>query len=226
MKTNDIEVQFDSIAKDYDSQRRKFIPCYDDYYITSTNFIASSIPKPQKVLDLGAGTGLLTKYVYDHFPDSEYTLVDISKQMLEIATKRFEGLSNFKYEVVDYSKSLPNEDFDLVVSALSIHHLSERDKKQLYSNVYKVLPPNGTFLNLDQFNASSDTMNEMYNSWWYRSIINSDLPKSEYDRWLKRRELDKENTIVETMNMLKDVGFNVVECIYSYMKFGVIVAIK
>ena len=135
-------------------------------------------------------------------------------------------MSNFKYEVVDYSKSLPNEDFDLVVSALSIHHLSERDKKQLYSNVYKVLPPNGTFLNLDQFNASSDTMNEMYNSWWYRSIINSDLPKSEYDRWLKRRELDKENTIVETMNMLKDVGFNVVECIYSYMKFGVIVAIK
>ena len=44
--------------------------------------------------------------------------------------------------------------------------------------------------------------------------------------WLQRRELDRENTIQETLELLKQSGFKQAECIYSYMKFGVILAIK
>lgn len=52
--TNRITNQFNSDAKAYDSKRRIFIPCFDDYYINSTKFIASVINKPSRVLDLGA----------------------------------------------------------------------------------------------------------------------------------------------------------------------------
>ena len=34
------------------------------------------------------------------------------------------------------------------------------------------------------------------------------------------------NTIYETIDMLKKSGFKNVECIYSYLKFGVILASK
>ena len=58
-----IEAQFNLIAEEYDCNRRKFIPCFDDYYENSTKFIISSIKKPKKVLDLGAGTGLIDERI-------------------------------------------------------------------------------------------------------------------------------------------------------------------
>ena len=226
MKTKKIAEQFDLVSSEYDLQRKKFIPCFDDYYITTTDFIAKSIPKPDKILDLGAGTGLLSKYFYEHFESAEYTLVDVSDKMLEIAKKRFDGLNNFKFQILDYSEILPDEKYDLIVSALSIHHLGNNEKSDLFQNIYNALPEHGVFVNYDQFNASSDKMNELYNKYWYDYIKNSDLPIIEHERWLKRRELDKENTIEETIYMLKKSGFQMAECIYSYMKFGVVMAMK
>jgi tRNA (cmo5U34)-methyltransferase len=69
-------------------------------------------------------------------------------------------------------------------------------------------------------------MNDHYNKFWYDFIGQSSILEKEHDLWLQRRELDRENTISESMFLLKQLGFKNVECIYSYMKFGVILAIK
>lgn len=78
----DIEMQFNQIAKEYDMNRKKFIPCFDDYYITSTKLILSNIKTPKSVLDLGAGTGLLTQYWFRECNTAKYLLVDIADDML------------------------------------------------------------------------------------------------------------------------------------------------
>ena len=67
----DIEKQFNLIAEEYDSNRRKFIPCFDDFYKNTTEFIASNIEEPKQIVDLGAGTGLLTYFWYQQCPDSK-----------------------------------------------------------------------------------------------------------------------------------------------------------
>ena len=226
MKTEDIRERFNQIAGEYDSQRKKFIPCFDDYYGTMTAFIAGVIQPPASILDLGAGTGLLSKCFYDHFPDSRYTLTDISEQMLEVAAKRFEGLPYFRFEVSDYSLSLQDEKYDLICSALSIHHLENEQKARLYGNIFEHLSEGGTFITLDQFDSASAKMNQHYNDWWYDCIRKSGLPESEHEKWRKRRELDRENTIEDTMALLSGAGFKTVECLYRFMKFGVIVAFK
>ena len=66
----DIQNQFNFIANEYDSNRKYFIPCFDDFYEKTTDFIASNIDKPKRIIDLGAGTGLLSYFWYQHFPDS------------------------------------------------------------------------------------------------------------------------------------------------------------
>lgn len=135
-------------------------------------------------------------------------------------------MDNFNFVISDFSKELPSKQFDLIASALSIHHLTNDSKFGLYSSIYNNLPDNGCFLNLDQFNASSDLMNVCYNKLWYDYIVQNKILHKEQDLWLQRRELDRENTISETLSSLKQLGFKHVECIYAYMKFGVIVAIK
>ena len=100
----DIEEQFNLVAKSYDENRKKFISCFDDYYISSTGFIAITLKYAPKVIyELSSGTGLRPTFWYKYFPKSEYVLIDIAEEMLNVARKRFAGISNIKYEVLDYS---------------------------------------------------------------------------------------------------------------------------
>lgn len=82
---------FNKVAKEYDKSRRIFIPCFDEFYDESTNFIASTIT-PKNVLDLGAGTGLLTCYWFNHFPQANYVITDIADEMLDVARIRLHYL--------------------------------------------------------------------------------------------------------------------------------------
>lgn len=42
-----IKEQFNFVAQEYDANRKKFIPCFDDYYENTTKFIVSNIEKPK-----------------------------------------------------------------------------------------------------------------------------------------------------------------------------------
>lgn len=130
-----IQEQFNLVAEEYDSNRKKFIPCFDDYYNYTTKFLAANIASPKRILDLGAGTGLLSYFWYQQFPESQYVLVDIADEMLNIARRRFSGIENVSYQVLDYSKELPSEDYDVIVSALSIHHLEDEKKQELDEDI-------------------------------------------------------------------------------------------
>ena len=185
MNVEKIAERFSQTAKKYDEQRKLFIPCFDDYYGLSISFLKKTRNDIRKILDLGAGTGLLTKRLYDEYPNANYTLADISEQMFEVARQRFSGLDNFTYSILDYSTDLPHEKFDLIASALSIHHIENKDKLLLYSNIYNQLEDDGCLLNLDQFNATSDEMNKKYNDYWYEYINTSGIALENKESWLR-----------------------------------------
>lgn len=221
-----MQKQFNLVAKEYDINRRKFIPCFDDYYETATNFIASNISKPRKILDLGAGTGLLSYYWYKNFEESEYVLADIADEMLDVARKRFSGLENVDYEVTDYVKAFPQGEFDCIISALSIHHLDQREKKQLFSRIYDKLPASGLFVNYDQFCAGSPEINAWFDKCWVDQLEHSGLTQKDIELWKERRKLDRECSLEEEIKMLAECNFKEVKCVYSNQKFSVVVAIK
>ena len=52
------------------------------------------------MLDLGAGTGLLSYYWYEQCSSAEYMLVDIAEEMLDVSRKRFSGLHNIHHRIV------------------------------------------------------------------------------------------------------------------------------
>ena len=221
-----IEAQFNLIAEEYDCNRRKFIPCFDDYYENSTKFIISSIKKPKKVLDLGAGTGLLSYYWYVQCSSAEYVLVDIADEMLDVSRKRFSGLNNVQHRIMDYTKALPEDDFDAVISALSIHHLDDAQKENLFVKIYDILPEGGIFANYDQFCADTPVMNDWFNTYWESQLYSSGLTERDIELWKERRKLDKECSVEAEIQMLNRCGFSEVKCIYSYHKFSVIIAVK
>lgn len=221
-----IEEQFNIIAKEYDSNRKKFIPCFDDYYNSTTRFILSNIATPKRVLDLGAGTGLLSYVWYQHCPEAEYVLVDIAEDMLDVARKRFANIKTVSYQTADYAKGLPEADFDVIISALSIHHLEDEEKRSLFAQIYRKLPEGGLFVNYDQFCAGQPGMNDWFDSYWESQLGNSGLTEHDITLWKERRKLDRECAVEEELEMLRESKFKTVKCVYSCQKFSVIVAGK
>lgn len=222
----DIKEQFNIVAKEYDVNRKKFIPCFTDYYKNTTKFILANMEKPKRILDLGAGTGLLSYYWYQQCPSAEYVLVDIADEMLNVARQRFAGIDNISYQILDYSKGLPGGEFDAIISALSIHHLEDEDKEKLFAQIYDRLPRGGLFVNYDQFCAGQEEMNEWFDSYWENQLFQRGLNQHDMELWKERRKLDKECSVEKEIEILSRSLFKTSKCVYSYQKFSVIVAMK
>ena len=152
---------------------------------------------------------------------ADYVLVDIADEMLNVSRKRFAGLENIQHEILDYTKQLPKGEFDTIISALSIHHLDEGQKTDLFERIYEKLPVGGIFVNYDQFCAGTQTMNQWFDSYWEKQIYHSGLTDSDIEQWKERKKLDKECSVEEEIEMLKKCGFSDVKCLYSYHNFSI-----
>src|SRR5262245_57177922 len=141
-------------AETYDSERRRLVPCFDEFYGTAAELVRRFAgPKP-RILDLGAGTGILSWTILNSVPSGRLTLLDESAEMLKRAEAR---LAQFRAEILvqPLTAELPAGPFDAVVSALAIHHLSDEDKRSLYVRIPRVLSPGGLFINAEQVVGSS-----------------------------------------------------------------------
>lgn len=88
------------------------------------------------------------------------------------------------------------------------------------------MPEGGLFVNYDQFCAEQAEMRKWFDGYWENYLLNGDLTDKDIEMWKERRKLDRECSVGQEMDMLIKCGFQVVQCVYSYQKFSVIVAIK
>lgn len=216
-----LKEKFSQGAEEYDQQRKHVIPCLEDLYEITCNLATVENPQP-KILDLGAGTGLLTSYLHDRYPEGHFTLLDLSDEMLEIARARFENAPNFRYMVADYLKEDFEGFYDVIVSSLSIHHLEHENKKFLYKKVYKNLSPGGIFLNADQVLGPHPNNEEEYQQNWMNKIDVGSLSDAEKKIILDRMELDNPALLLDNLKWLEEGGFNDVDTYYKYYNFVVI----
>ena len=220
-----IKKKFDRMAHVYDEQRRWVIPCLDDLYNIISEVAKINITQPS-ILDLGAGTGLLTEKLFEKYPNAQFTLLDISEDMLNIARSRFADQPQFKYVIANYLEYDFKEKFDIVISSLSIHHLDHVDKEYLYRKVYKILDSGGIFLNADQVLANSPDNEKAYQENWKRKIDSSKLDEEEKLVIFDRMKLDHPATLQENLNWLLECGFKDVDIFYKYYNFCVLYARK
>ena len=149
-----------------------------------------------KVLDLGAGTGLELIYLFEKFPNVKVTAIDITENMLEELSKRdfAENVTTIcgDFFTVDFGKR-----YDAVISTSSLHHFLEVDKERLYQKIYDCLKLGGVFINSDKIAASRKEEQEQIKD-YYKS-------KNE------RPHIDTPLCLESETALLKNVGFTDIE---------------
>ena len=213
---------FDAAAEGYDRARRQLVPPFDDFYGTVVDSIPYEREDAIRVLDLGAGTGLLSAFVARAFPRARITLVDASPEMLGVARRRFaDEYDRFEFRVVDYAREpLPGE-YEAVVSALSIHHLDGTGKRELFRKVYGVLCDGGVFVNADQVLGSTPETEVRYRETWLHQVREREADEEDLSAALVRMREDKMSTLEEQEAWLEDAGFRRVDCSYKNYSFAV-----
>jgi tRNA (cmo5U34)-methyltransferase len=213
---------FSDIAPSYDDEsRRKRIPCFDDFYGVGVAALRCEDRAPG-ILDIGAGTGLYSAMLLERYPDAKLTLIDFSGEMLDLAKKRFAGRENTTFVLGDYTEYPFAERYDLVISALSIHHLNAAAKRKLYGRVSNLLAPNGEFLNADQIISPFPALQERHMEAWLDFVVSHSVVDDELARMKQSMELDDPSTIAEQISWLREAGFPVADCVYQYRNFAVL----
>ena len=119
--------QFDWTPDAYLERIRAEIPGYDELQEQAV----AAIPfPPERVLELGMGTGETTRRLIEAHPDSWVVGLDSSPDMVFRARKTYDDVQLARME-----DPLPDGPWDLVISVLSVNHLDDEQKQNLFRQV-------------------------------------------------------------------------------------------
>jgi tRNA (cmo5U34)-methyltransferase len=216
---------FDAAASRYDEARRRLIPPFDSFYGTAVAAVRIGGDSPRRILDLGAGTGLLSRKLREAFPAAELTLLDGAPRMLDEA-RRALGTEAASYVVADLDDPIPAGPWDAVVSALAIHHLGDEAKRRLFDRVHAELRPGGVFVDAEQVVGPTDRFTGLYASWHEASARTAGSDEAEWSGAVARMSHDRCASVEDQLAWLREAGFADVDCVFREYCFAVLVAVR
>jgi tRNA (cmo5U34)-methyltransferase len=199
-----------------------------------------------RVLDLGAGTGALSLELLNRYPNASVTCVDYSEAMITHAKEqlaKFTGKVTFTQVNLrnpGWSKSLDGC-FDAVVSSFVTHTMPD-SVKELYEELYGLVKSEGYFLSCDIYSPPGMVFAKIYHrisleDVQYRIKMKTGVERSlsEVEELLRERREKylaffqdsadaglKKPTVMEHLALLKEIGFDEVDCLLKYKSNAII----
>jgi tRNA (cmo5U34)-methyltransferase len=217
--TMDAPAVFQAHAAGYDDPRRRLVPPFDAFYGAAVDAVGLIGAAPKRVLDLGAGTGMLAARVADAHPGAELVLCDGAPAMLDQARERFGDRAS--YVLADLRDPLPAGGFCAVVSALAIHHLDDAAKRDLFARVHGALRPGGVFVNAEQVLGPSPFFDAQFLAWHEAAARALGTDDAEWAASLQRMEADRCATVADQLAWMREAGLDSA-CVFADHRFAVL----
>jgi ubiquinone/menaquinone biosynthesis C-methylase UbiE len=199
--------EFNEFSKNYTNDMVRCVP----HYLKLISAFTDHLPQdfvPNRILDLGCGNGNVTSRLLQLFPDSHFTLLDASREMINICKDQF-NTYNVEY-IESYFKDykFKNEYFDLITAGFSLHHCNSQEKKLLFHRIYGSLRKGGIFACSDlMINKNKPEHVILLNNW--KTFVYESFPEDEKWEWLMEHygEFDKPDDYNDQLEWLQEAGF-------------------
>jgi ubiquinone/menaquinone biosynthesis C-methylase UbiE len=102
--------------------------------------------EPRSVLELAAGTGIVTRRLRNSLPtDCKILASDLNAPMLDVAKRKFSTDETVDFKTVDATNlTFDNESFDVIVCQFGVMFFPDKEKS--YSEVLRALKPGGHYV--------------------------------------------------------------------------------
>ncbi|MFN2488929.1 MAG: trans-aconitate 2-methyltransferase [Actinomycetota bacterium] len=184
-----------------------------------------------RVVELGAGEGMLAHTILDCYPGSSVLALDGSDSMRERAAcvlARFGGRAAIDHFDLASQDWLPHLDgADAVVSSLTLHHLSGTGKRRLFEQVATQLPARGALLIADLVEPQRGEVRALFAATWDREAEQRSPagagPREPFEAFQRSGwnlfrhpdpEVDKPSPLADQLSWLAAAGFPVVDCFW------------
>ncbi|MDD4165394.1 MAG: class I SAM-dependent methyltransferase [Eubacteriales bacterium] len=171
-----------------------------------------------KLLDVGCGTGIELKRLYEKHPNMSVTGIDLSPEMLRQLREKY---PDKKIELIcgSYFDAPFENDFDVVLSTYSLHHWNETEKLKIYKKCFDSLIDNGIFINGD-YTCKTAEQEQNYQSELVRLRQEENLTDNEFYHY------DIPLTAETETKLLYAAGFVTVELVKAWGNTSILIARK
>lgn len=228
-----IKQSFDAVdSTKYGSSYQDWVPDYDYVYQLLIDAVRPYIPATGKILDLGAGTGIVAGKVLQAFDDSHITLVDFSENMLQAAPRTLRNYAGrYAIKVGDFFSSditFKANSFDCVMSTFALcHGRDTADYQALYQRIHTWLKPSGCFICFDHVIGATDYLTALNIAGWQGLMTKSGLSEASVWKIVNGTyQEDSPLSLKQHMTFLDTAGFTAVDVLWKKHIFAIYAAIK
>jgi len=222
-KSDNVKAHFEEEAKEFDEIILKLIPHYGDMIDALISSIPFEHDSPIRVLDLGCGTGTVSKILKERFPNAKVTCLDLAENMIEMAKIKLHEYNDIDYVIGDFYDYNFSENYDVILSSLALHHLVTNDDKiRFYKKIYNALDQKGIFLNADVVLGSNKYIKKLYVDKW-REFMKQSVSVEEIEKkWIPKAEAeDHPAKLIDHIDWLREIGFKDVDVIWKHYHLAV-----
>src|SRR5262249_1973311 len=134
--------------------------------------------------------------------------------------------ARFQFQVLDLANApLPGR-FDVIVSALAIHHLTDAEKQALFRRVYAALRDGGAFINADQVLGPTPAAEQRNRDARLRQARAKGVSDGDLEQAIERMRADRTTPLIDQLHWLEHAGFRDVDCYYKHHMFAVYAGFK
>ena len=223
MKHSDaVGSHFESEWVEYDDDIRRAIPYYDDLLGIIVSIVRESVPEVRRALDLGVGTGNLAARFLGEFELCHLTGVDIVPSFVQAAAAKLaaydDRLTLVHADVCDLELEGP---FDVIMTSLMFHHLTDDHKADIYRRSFESLRPGGLLLNADMVGSASPFYGDAFDRLRIQFMRSQGLSEGEIQvRYVEHRKLEIPAPVNRQLQWLTEIGFVDTECHWKYLNLA------
>lgn len=210
-KMNDF---FDARADGYDNHM--LIDLALDEFYEEIACLVESERKDFCLLDLGCGTGLELKRLFEKYPAMSVTGIDLSAKMLQKLKEKFPN-KNLRLLCGSYFKLGLGNGYDVALSTYSLHHFNEGEKLLLYRKIYASINENGVFIEGDYI-ANTIEKQLLHLAELDRLKREQNIPDGEFFHY------DIPLTVETQIRLLNEAGFSDVKIVKQWDNTGIFMA--
>ncbi|MCH8268667.1 MAG: class I SAM-dependent methyltransferase [Acidobacteria bacterium] len=224
MEPDSIRHHFKAQVSDYPGLMKRLVPFFDEQREILLGLIPFDREAPLRILDLGCGPGLLAARLLSEYKHAELTAFDLTQEMLDSCRSRLSGVDRVSYQLGDFRSDDLGENYDLIVAALSLHHMELEERYGFFRRAYRSLKAGGVFLASEVIADESTAVREQQYQLW-REFMERNGEDSA--AWYRRHcEKDHPATISFLVATLSKTGFQAPGCFWRYLNFAVLSARK